>query len=223
MASGQITLTGEEYFYFIVHPDLAVSLSVGSIFTKIILAVVVLALIARAYYLYRGGFRAFEVDQAQLGIGSQKFTLRPNNIDRQIAYKIWVELSTRKIGLPIDASEDVVAEIYDSWYNFFTVTRELIKDIPVSKFRRKDTEKIVRLSIDILNEGLRPHLTTWQAKFRRWLEFAESKEENKEKSPQDIQKEFPQYDELVQDLLAVNKALINYRAKMREIIGSDAT
>lgn len=68
----------------------------------------------------------WEIDEAEIGIGSGKLKLKPNNIDRQIAYSIWVELSTRKIGLQIDPEDDVIAEIYDSWYAFFSVTRELI-------------------------------------------------------------------------------------------------
>ncbi|MCT6721704.1 hypothetical protein, partial [Acidovorax sp. K2F] len=117
---------------------------------------------------YRNLFQKFEIDQAEVGIGTNKLKLLINETDRQIAYKIWVELSTRKIGLPIDLEHDVISEVYDSWHTFFTVTRELVKDVPVSKFRRKETEEIVRMSIGVLNDGLRPHLTKWQARFRRW-------------------------------------------------------
>ena len=101
-----------------------------------------------------------------MGIGGQKIFLRPNTTDLQIAYKIWVELSTRKIGLPIDLNHDVLLEVYDSWYEFFSVTRNHIKDVPATRFRRKDTEQIIMLSIDILNLEVRPHLTRWQARFR---------------------------------------------------------
>ncbi|WP_208529061.1 hypothetical protein [Pseudomonas aeruginosa] len=73
----------------------------------------------------------YEIDEAELGIGEQKIKLRPNIVDKQIAYKVWVELSTRKIGLPIDLDNDVISEVYDSWFSFFSVTRELIKDVPV--------------------------------------------------------------------------------------------
>ena len=132
--------------------------------------------------------------------------------------KVWVELSTRKIGLPIDFEDDVIAEIYDSWYNFFAVTRELIKDVPVSKFRRKDTEKIIKLSIDVLNTGIRPHLTKWQARFRRWYQRSLEQDEYAEVPPQDIQKNFPDYEELRTDLEQVNQRLMRYREKMYELV-----
>ncbi|OWY08405.1 hypothetical protein B6V74_14795 [Thioclava sp. F42-5] len=158
----------------------------------------------------------FEIDSAEMGFGDAKFTFKPNDTDRQIAYSIWVELSTRKVGLPIDPDDDVISEIYDSWYSFFSVTRELIKDIPVSKVRGDSTSKIVDLSVEVLNEGLRPHLTKWQARFRHWYEH--QSEDLADIDPQALQKKFPLYDDLMEDLLAVNVRLIAYRKKMNELV-----
>ena len=167
---------------------------------------------------YRNLFQKFEIDQAEIGIGTNKLKLLINETDRQIAYKIWVELSTRKIGLPIDLEHDVISEVYDSWYNFFTVTRELVKEVPVNKFRRKETEEIVRMSIGVLNDGLRPHLTKWQARFRRWYGKATEYSEYIDQSPQDIQRRYPKYDELQADLLVVNQRLMAYRKIMYELV-----
>jgi hypothetical protein len=138
--------------------------------------------------------------------------------DRAVAYKIWVELSTRKIGLPIDFDHDVIAEVYDSWYSFFAITRELIKDVPVSRVRNETTKKIINLSIDVLNQGLRPHLTQWQARFRHWYELQLSKDPDGDVHPQDIQKRFPAHDELVKSMREVNARLIRYRERMDELV-----
>lgn len=211
-------MTGDELFVFVLDRDLDVFLAVDAIVVWIALGLVALLLAVRLLDLWPGGWRSFEIDEAQFGIGEQKITLRPNDTDRQIAYKIWVELSTRKIGLPIDLEDDVISEVYDSWYNFFSVTRELIKDVPVSRFRRKDTEKIIHLSIEVLNAGIRPHLTKWQARFRRWYEQALDREERVDVSPQDVQKEFPDYEALKEDLERVNQRLIRYRDKMYELV-----
>lgn len=164
--------------------------------------------------------RDFEIDEAEFGIGEQKIKLKPNLIDKQIAYKIWVELSTRKIGLSIDLENDVIYEIYDSWFSFFSVTRELIKDVPVSKFQRIETERIIRLSIDVLNQGLRPHLTKWQARYRRWHERQLDTPENNDLEPQELQKKYPRIAELETDLLDVNKRLMMYRDKMYKVIST---
>ena len=188
----------------------------------LLLAVAVLALYSIALLLRRfvagGGVGgSIEVDEVELGVGKNKIKFKPNEVDRQVAYKLWVELSTRKIGLPIDFEHDVIFEIYDSWFNFFTVTRELIKDIPVSKMQRADTRKIVGLSIAILNEGLRPHLTTWHARFRRWYEKAADAEDYVV-APQEIQTKYPRYDELTKDMAEVNERLMKYRETMRKIV-----
>jgi hypothetical protein len=187
----------------------------------IIAAVVILGYFLR-WWLDSFSFKKFEIDQAEIGVGQSKLRFRPNLTDKQVAYAIWVELSTRKIGLPIDFEHDVIAEIYDSWFEFFSVTRELVKGIPVNRIKRDSTQAIIKLSIEVLNEGLRPHLTKWQARFRRWFERELKKYDDGEAGellyPQQIQEEFPQYSELKTDMEKVNRALMRYRAKMKELV-----
>ncbi len=195
--------------------DWTLSIDVATVPVVVALAVLVFVFIAWKLWTTRR-ISDFEIDGAEVGIGDFKMAFKPNDTDRQIAYSIWVELSTRKIGLPIDLDHDVLSEVYDSWYNFFGVTRELVKTIPVSKVRSDSTGKIIKLSIEVLNEGLRPHLTQWQARYRRWYEH--KIKDNFEMSPQDIQKDFPEYDALSRDLLAVNNQLIKYREKMNELV-----
>jgi len=207
-----------DHFRLILDQGLGLTIEASGSLVLTLIIIVILAIGLRMILSFRGPWRAFEIDEAEFGLGDQKVKIRPNDIDRQIAYKIWVELSTRKVGLEIDLDNDVISEIYDSWYSFFSVTRELIKDVPVSKFRRKDTERIIALSIDVLNSGIRPHLTKWQARFRRWYKFQLANDENADLHPQDIQKKFPDYEELKKDIMAVNKNLIGYREKMYQLV-----
>jgi hypothetical protein len=202
---------GSNILELIVSNDWALSFTIKPI------PFVVLAFIAVRILLWKRLSR-FEIDSAEFGIGDQKISFRPNTTDRQIAYSIWVELSTRKVGLPIDPEHDVIEEIYNSWYTFFGVTREMIKDIPISKVRGDSTSQIISLSVEVLNEGLRPHLTKWQARFRHWYE--KQMETKSDADPQSVQKNFPAYDELVADLLTVNQRLIKYREKMNELARS---
>ena len=195
--------------------DWTLSIDVATV--PVVIAVVVVTVIFIFWKLWSTRrISDFEIDGAEVGIGDFKMAFKPNDTDRQIAYSIWVELSTRKIGLPIDLDHDVISDVYDSWYNFFGVTRELVKTIPVSKVRNDSTGKIIKLSIEVLNEGLRPHLTQWQARYRRWYEH--KIKDNFDMSPQDIQKGFPEYDALSSDLLAVNNRLIKYRSKMHDLV-----
>ena len=199
-------------------PDFSLSIQVSTC------CLVIFGALALAFTLWRKFFsgtswKDFEIDQAEIGIGSGKIRFKPNMTDRQVAYAIWVELSTRKIGLPIDFDHDVIAEIYDSWYSFFAITRDLVKSIPVMKVRNDSTQKIIKLSIEVLNKGLRPHLTIWQARFRRWYEYEINKESGDAViDPQDIQKNFPKFTELKNDMEQVNQNLIRYRQKMSQLV-----
>jgi hypothetical protein len=195
--------------------DWSLSARVSPIAALVVIGVLAIIWVVMRLY-FRQRLKDFEIDSADFGLGDQKITFKPNNLDRQIAYSIWVELSTRKIGLPINIDDDVISEVYDSWYAFFSVTRDLIKDIPVLKVRNDSTSKIIALSVEVLNEGLRPHLTKWQARFRHWYEKQKDKADDID--PQALQKRFADYDALTADLLEVNKRLIKYRQKMNDLV-----
>lgn len=148
-------------------------------------------------------------------VGSAEF--RPNKTDLQIAHKIWTELITRKAAIPIDKENDVVEEIYDSWYALFQKVREFISDIPAELIHKnKSTKEIVRIATQTLNEGLRPHLTMWQARFRTWS--SSKKDKMMDMTPQEFQKEYPQYKDLIDDLIHVNRQLMQYARELKKII-----
>ncbi|WP_085802658.1 hypothetical protein [Roseovarius aestuarii] len=114
--------------------------------------------------------------------------------------------------MPIDPDNDIIEDIYSSWYHFFGITRDLIKSVPISKVRGSDTLKIVELSLLVLNDSLRPHLTKWQGRYRHWVD--NEKKENTNLSPQELQKLYPNYKEMLEDLLEVNKSIQAYRQTM---------
>jgi len=201
---------------FSLDKTFSVSFHVDGLLLLVIGASVAILVLCKLVFSRR--FKEFEIDEAEIGLGNQKIKVRPNLEDKQIAYKIWIELSTRKIGLEIDLEHDVISDVYNSWYSFFGIARELVKDIPVSKYRSSDTEKIVDMLIEVLNEGVRPHLTSWHARFRRWYEKACEFEENNDLSPQEIQKKYPNYKDLASDLIIVNQNLMRYSYKLRQMV-----
>lgn len=153
------------------------------------------------------------IDEVNLGIGDTSVKIVYNKKDQEIAYKLWVELSTRKIGLPFDQENDVISEVYNSWYDFFKIARELLKEIPVS--RLPYSNNLIKLTERVLNTGLRPHLTMWQAKFRKW--YGDNINNNKGKTPQQIQMMYPDYEELKKDLIETNVRMIEYKKLMEKI------
>ncbi len=186
------------------------------------LALVVLLVVLwwrRGFFLGKSSY--FEIDETEVGIGTGKLKLKANYEDLQVAFKFWTELLTRKIGLPFDEENDVVVEVYDSWYDFFRVARELIKSIPVTKYRHNEsTKQIVRVSVLILNKALRPHLTKWQARYRRWWQQALTDATNTHLTPQEIQKKYPLYRELISDLKSVNAKLVRYAEQLQKSVES---
>lgn len=198
-----------------INHDLSFSLTLNWAVVAVIVVLVALFFLIRWWMFGRGV--NFQIDTAEVGIGTGTVSFKPNIRDQEIAYKIWVELSTRKIGLPIDLDNDVISEVYDSWHSFFSITRELIKDIPVNKVKNKSTRQIITLSIQVLNDGLRPHLTKWQARFRHWYDL-ELKDAKGDIDPQSIQAKYPKFNELKKDLESVNKGLMKYREKMHALV-----
>ena len=131
-----MTQNSSDLLVFVLKSNMSIEFQVASILVLVGIGIVIAYIAARLFGFF-GYRRSFEIEEAEIGLGDQKITLRPNDTDRQIAYRIWVELSTRKVGIPIDLDDDVIVEIYDSWYAFFGITRELIKDVPVSKLLKK--------------------------------------------------------------------------------------
>lgn len=87
--------------------------------------------------------------------------------------------------------------------------------MPQSKFA--STPQLIELSLKILNIGLRPHLTKWQAKYRKWYAIEIEKQENEDKTPQEIQKKYSHYVELVDDLKITNQRMMEYKELLYEI------
>ena len=168
----------------------------------------------------------FNVDEVEIGVGSSKIKIKPNHDDLQVAYQLWVELKTRKLGLPFEEDHDVILEIYNSWHEFFKITRELIKSVPIAKIKgRQSTQQLVGISIDVLNKAIRPHLTKWQARYRHWIELEMRKEGSNDIPPQELQKRFPKYQELMSELKKTNSQLVAYAHLLAAILelSTDAT
>lgn len=148
-----------------------------------------------------------------------KFKVQRNTENLKIANRIYTELMTRKAAILFEEDKDVIKEVYDSWYNLFGIIRNEIKEVPGQYLIDHDpTEALIGLSMDILNEGLRPHLTTYQAKFRRWYTDALEKDKNKDKSPQEIQRQYPEYESLVVSMKEVNIILIEFAKELKKLI-----
>lgn len=171
----------------------------------------------KLYAAIKNMFAEYELIEADIGIssiGHVKFKKNPEV--KRIAHQAWVELQTRKAALPFDEENDLINEVYDSWYALFGEFRKLLKTIPSEKISsNEDVEQLVDTMVAVLNDGIRPHLTKWQGRFRKWL--STRKDEVDPLEPQLLQRKFSGYEELVVELKSVNEVLGQYSALLKKL------
>lgn len=140
-------------------------------------------------------------------------TITVNRVNKKLAYNIWVELKTRKISIMFDEETDVIIDVYSSWYAAFGVIREYIKDIG----EKSINDYLREVSIYILNEDLRNHLTKYQAKFKKWHDV--NYDDNLNLTPQEYQRLYPDYTNLIKDMKKVNTKFEEYLEILEKIYG----
>ena len=148
-------------------------------------------------------------------------TYEATSQDRVVAWKMYTQLKTRKAALIFDEDNDVIADIYASLYELFPISRDLLMNLPLGEIERSNG--IADLVFRVQNIGIRPHLTKWQADFHKWWGNAIKDEHNKNKRPQDIQKDYPQYKDLIADLKSMNLELDKYAEDLLRIAKTRST
>lgn len=187
----------------------------------VLIPILVVGIIIYLIWIFRFK-KNFKIHEMSVDISAKPkvtFKVKRNTENLFIANRIYLELITRKAALPFDEDNDVISEIYDSWYELFKIIRNEIKDVPGEYLlSHNPTEELIGLTIRILNEGLRSHLTKYQARFRKWYKIESEKDENKLLSPQRIQEQYPEYENLVSDLKSVNQILMDYSDELKKLI-----
>ena len=197
--------------------DGGVELRVGiALLIGVAAAAVLVRLIRNGWSL---GLKQYEVVSFDLDFGGVgKVSIRPNNDVVQIAHQVWTELVTRKAGLEFDAEHDLIIELYDSWYQLFGRIRDSLRTVPAHRLRSDPhTRTLIEVLIKTMNNCLRPHLTKWQARFRAWYASQVKEEKNRDRAPQEIQREFKDYKALVDDLRQANRELVQLATALHDI------
>lgn len=193
----------------------SICITIDNLLIGTILIAFLLSIFRNLFYFFRKKVKIVNLNIEIGNIGN--ITLELNKEVSKIAHKIWVEIMTRKVGLTFEEDKDVIVEVYNSWYKLFEIIRELLKNVEPNK-KDKNVEKLEDILIKTLNEGLRPHLTKWQAKFRRWYDIELKKEENNKVPPQEIQKRYEEYDNLVKDLKNTNEKMVQFAQELKKLI-----
>ncbi len=121
-------------------------------------------------------------------------------IDRQCAWELYAELSTRvavtgKLNDPecADFGGELYIESSESLYKFFLSAREIMKRFPVGKITSQNHLGV--MISRILSYVLRPFLEKWQVHYRHWWE----NQSNPRLFPLNRQSKFPELQEFLAD------------------------
>ncbi len=193
----------------------SISITIDNLLIGAILIFCVLAILRLLFYFFRKKVKIVNLNIEIGNIGN--ITLELNKEVSKIAHKTWVEIMTRKVGLTFEEDKDVIVEVYNSWYKLFEIIRELLKNVEPNK-KDENVETLENILIKTLNEGLRPHLTKWQAKFRRWYDIELKEERNSKVSPQEIQRRYEEYDSLIVDLKNTNEKMVQFAQELKKLI-----
>ena len=83
------------------------------------------------------------------------------DIDRKIAWEIFVQIRTRIAAVDFRKNEDSLIRCNESLFTLFKSIREKIESLPVSRITSGNSAALVEFYISILNDGIRPFLTKW--------------------------------------------------------------
>lgn len=192
-----------------------ICITMDNLLIGLFLLFLLLVILKYIFSLFR---KKIKIVNLSIDIGNiGNITIELNKEVSKIAHKTWVEIMTRKVGLTFEEDKDVIVEVYNSWYKLFEIVRGLLKEIEPNK-KDENVKKLEDILIKTLNDGLRPHLTLWQAKFRRWYDIEIQKEENKDKTPQKIQSQYYEYESLVQDLKETNEKMVRFAHELEKLI-----
>ncbi len=105
------------------------------------------------------------LDRAEANIAGQKLVFQAN-VERDAAWKLYVEINTRIAIQPLKAGHGLLREALSSLYNIFGITREILKDAgPEVACGR---ESLGFYAMEILNKELRPLLAKWHPLLLDW-------------------------------------------------------
>lgn len=192
-----------------------ITIDINLIFLALIIVICILFIIKFIRDKIKPKYFSMKISEINLGIGNGSVTIRVDHQVQELAFRIWSEMATRKVGIKIDTENDIIDEVYNSWYIFFSIVRDNLKEL--NGHNLNTSQEFIDLSLRVLNEGMRPHLTKWQGKFRKWYSINSRKEVYENKTPQEIQSMFPEYKELIEDMVSTNLNMIQFKEELYKI------
>lgn len=162
---------------------------------------------------------SFELDLKIVKLGAD-FT----DDDRQCAWELYVEMSTRVSVTGkhhdqdcTDFNGELYVESLDSLFRFFQEARGIMRKFPVGKIGGESQEHLGVMVNKAMTNVLRPFMEKWHVKFRHWWE----NQSNPRLDPIERQKQFPELKEFLADWTSVRwlmKAFQNELVKVYKLV-----
>ena len=93
-------------------------------------------------------------------------TLEPNDVERQAAWKLYVELATRVGSQPLDRATGSIRAVLESLYGIFALTRSILREAGPDVACNENS--FGPLAIRFLTEVLAPFLLRWNEPLREY-------------------------------------------------------
>jgi hypothetical protein len=142
---------------------------------KPLLFAVLGALIGLLYLpIYRfvvSGRDEFELESAEIKVPFVGTTLKVklNDAHKIVAWKLFVELSTRITSQSLQPDEGLIREALTSLYKVFDITRTELKNMRPTRLPISPGEHTVEsYAVLMLNDALRPFLARWHPRLSKW-------------------------------------------------------
>jgi hypothetical protein len=154
-------------------------------------------------------FKNTQLTQVQLTLPQfSSMTFVVNAEYRRVAWRLFIETSTRISSQPLGPEEGFLREAFNSLYGIFNTTRELLKAMDPSP-SSGDRITVEMFAYDMLNKELRPFLSKWHPQLKAFEEQHADKRED----------EWELNQECRQELEHLRKQLLRYVRGFGELAG----
>jgi len=161
----------------------------------------VAAVVASAY---SRKFQLTEVTVSVPQFSELKFAVTRDN--KQTAWRLFVEAVTRVSGQPLATGTGHIREALTSLYQLFAITREILGQVTPS-IRTTGRPTVEHLAIAMLNNELRPFLSTWHPRLRAW----------EQANPDGPESAWPDDERCRAELAAMQRRLLRYVEGLGEL------
>ncbi|MCX5274682.1 MULTISPECIES: hypothetical protein [Streptomyces] len=163
-------------------------------------------------------FKAQEIS-VKIGVplvGEISGTWRPDDVERQAAWELYVELTTRISVVELGEDEGLLREALSSFYTMFATTREILRRYGPAVAPQVAPGQVTFgvLAVNVLNLSIRPLLSRWHP-----LLTAHEGKRPGDLDPVAHERQWDRAVELRAEIESVRRVLLSLSSALREVAG----